>query len=228
MATWPVVRNGDSGENVRTVQYLLNEHGATLIVDGDFGPLTTTAVEQFQGPHGLVSDGVVGDDTWPALIVEVASGATGAAVSAIQSQLNARIERVAVNGDFGPETDGLIRNFQGDLGLAVDGIVGPHTWDALVSGGLGSTGAAAAAQAVFAAWSSGDAVEAGKNADPQALQQLFARTWSASDGWSFDSCGGAAGSVYCRWARPGGELVLRANDNTGTPFFFVVEASFQP
>jgi peptidoglycan hydrolase-like protein with peptidoglycan-binding domain len=228
MGTWPVVKDGESGENVRTVQYLLNQHGATLVTDGDFGALTKAAVEQFQGPHGLTSDGEVGDHTWPALIVEVTSGSTGAAVSAVQSQLKSRIGAVTVNGDFGPETNDFVRNFQRDLSLTVDGIVGAHTWNALVTGGLGTTGAEAAAQAVFAAWAEGDHGEAAKNANQQAVQQLFTRTWSASDGWAFDGCGGAAGSVYCRWTRPGGELVLRANNNTGTPFFFVVEATFQP
>jgi peptidoglycan hydrolase-like protein with peptidoglycan-binding domain len=228
MAMWPVVKDGDEGENVRSVQYLLNQQGAALTTDGTFGPLTKVAVEQFQGPHGLRSDGEVGNQTWPILIVKVASGSSGAAVSAVQSQLSSRIGDMIINGDFGPETDSFVRSFQGDLGLDADGIVGAHTWNALVSGGLGTTGAAAAAQAVFTAWAEGDQTEAAKNAGAHAVQQLFARTWSANDGWTFESCGAAAGSVYCRWRRPGNELVLRTNDNTGTPFFFVIEATFQP
>jgi peptidoglycan hydrolase-like protein with peptidoglycan-binding domain len=36
-----------------------------------------------------------------------------------------------LDGDFGPETDGLVRGFQQDNGLVVDGIVGPQTWAAL-------------------------------------------------------------------------------------------------
>jgi peptidoglycan hydrolase-like protein with peptidoglycan-binding domain len=36
-----------------------------------------------------------------------------------------------LDGDFGPETDGLVRQFQQDNGLVVDGIVGPQTWGAL-------------------------------------------------------------------------------------------------
>ncbi|HEY1278106.1 MAG TPA: peptidoglycan-binding protein [Acidimicrobiales bacterium] len=36
-----------------------------------------------------------------------------------------------LDGDFGPETDGLVRGFQQDNGLVVDGIVGPQTWGAL-------------------------------------------------------------------------------------------------
>jgi peptidoglycan hydrolase-like protein with peptidoglycan-binding domain len=36
-----------------------------------------------------------------------------------------------LDGDFGPETDGFVRQFQQDNGLVVDGIVGPQTWGAL-------------------------------------------------------------------------------------------------
>ena len=38
-----------------------------------------------------------------------------------------------LDGDFGPETDGLVRGFQQDNGLVVDGIVGPQTRAALGS-----------------------------------------------------------------------------------------------
>jgi len=36
-----------------------------------------------------------------------------------------------LDGDFGPETQGLVEGFQQDNGLVVDGIVGPQTWGAL-------------------------------------------------------------------------------------------------
>jgi peptidoglycan hydrolase-like protein with peptidoglycan-binding domain len=37
-----------------------------------------------------------------------------------------------VDGDFGPHTDQAVRAYQGDHNLAVDGIVGPHTWGAML------------------------------------------------------------------------------------------------
>jgi len=36
-----------------------------------------------------------------------------------------------LDGDFGPETEGFVEQFQQDNGLVVDGIVGPQTWAAL-------------------------------------------------------------------------------------------------
>jgi peptidoglycan hydrolase-like protein with peptidoglycan-binding domain len=228
MANWPVEQLGSSGEDVRTVQYLLNAHGASLSVDGVYGSLTQGAVHSFQAAHGLAADGIVGNATWPVLVIEVASGSTGDAVRAVQSQIASRIGAFSVDGIFGPNTDSAVRHFQGDVGLAVDGIVGPQTWNALVNGALGSKDAKDAAQAVFDAWTHADQAAARKNATPDAVAALFARTWSPSDGWTFQDCEGAAGHVFCTWTRSGGQLVLGVNNNTGAPFFFVDSVRFEP
>jgi hypothetical protein len=228
MAAWPVQHVGSSGEDVRTVQYLLEAHGASLVVDGVFGPITKAKVEQFQAAHGLTVDGVVGSATWKALLVHVSLGNAGPAVRAVQSQVAARLGSPAVNGNFDAETDEFVRHFQEDLGLFVDGIVGPATWLAIVTGGLGQNSGEHAAKAVFQAWAHHDPVAARKNATAAAVALLFARTWAASDGWTFAGSEGAAGSVYSTWTRTGGQLVLRSNDNAGTPFFFVEGVTFTP
>lgn len=65
---WPAlittVRLGDTGEAVRAVQTLVP---GGLTVDGSFGPLTDTAVRDFQSMFAPPSDGVVGPITWHAL-----------------------------------------------------------------------------------------------------------------------------------------------------------------
>ncbi|MQA27695.1 MAG: N-acetylmuramoyl-L-alanine amidase [Micromonosporaceae bacterium] len=132
-AEWPTVRRGDSGERVRTVQYLLRQHGHSLAVDGDFGRQTDRAVRDFQRANGLTVDGVVGPQTWGALIVTVRRGDSGEAVKAAQSQLTAHGISTAVDGAFGPATETNVKSFQSSRGLTADGIVGPQTWKALVA-----------------------------------------------------------------------------------------------
>jgi peptidoglycan hydrolase-like protein with peptidoglycan-binding domain len=226
MVTWPIQQEGSTGEDVRSIQYLLNAQGSNLSVDGDFGPLTKAAVEHFQGVQGLAVDGIVGTQTWPALIIQVQNGSSGPAVEAVQSQVDSRVDVLVIDGDFGPQTDSVVRSFQGAIGLAVDGIVGPLTWNALVTGFLTATSGNNASQLVFQAWTENNQASARKNATPQAVTQLFAQSWAANV-WTFTGCGAAAGSVYCTWNKAAGQLQLRANDNTGAPFYYVVNATFQ-
>lgn len=132
-ASWPNVGEGSTGENVRSIQLMLNAHGDSLSVDGDFGPDTKSAVESYQSAHGLDVDGVVGPQTWPALIIQTSNGSSGSAVEALQRQLNVNGESVTVDSDFGSLTEAAVRDFQTKHGLGVDGIAGPQTWESLVS-----------------------------------------------------------------------------------------------
>ena len=65
--TEPRLQEGANGDDVKRLQTLLNRHGATLTVDGDFGNGTKMAVRIFQSAKGLVEDGIVGPQTWDAL-----------------------------------------------------------------------------------------------------------------------------------------------------------------
>ena len=63
------LRNGSNGAQVRTLQRLLNARGYSCgSVDGDFGANTENAVKKFQKAKGLTADGIVGKDTWTALL----------------------------------------------------------------------------------------------------------------------------------------------------------------
>ena len=53
---------------VRTVQGLCVARGHAAAVDGDFGPLTKSAVEAVQSSARISVDGTVGPQTWPALL----------------------------------------------------------------------------------------------------------------------------------------------------------------
>lgn len=70
-----VLRQGDRGIGVKTIQYYLNfigffnnELSPRLAVDGIFGPATREAVIAFQNFYGLTPDGIVGRDTWNRMV----------------------------------------------------------------------------------------------------------------------------------------------------------------
>ncbi len=131
-ATWPLVQYGNTGERVRTIQYLLQQWGYTLTVNGTFDTATQNAVKNFQSSHGLGADGIVGNATWPALVILTQQGDSGAKVRAVQSQLNESGAGITVDGAFGPATATAVRNFQTSKGVSADGIVGDDTWNKMV------------------------------------------------------------------------------------------------
>ncbi|MEU1232299.1 peptidoglycan-binding protein [Streptomyces sp. NPDC005828] len=148
----PILKQGSDGPAVRKLQQLLNEHVPdlpSLAVDGDFGPVTDGRVREYQRRVEIAVDGVVGPQTWGMLTGGEVSqeaavgtptlqqGAHGPAVRKVQRLLNAHVpdlQQLAVDGRFGPVTDGRVREFQGRVAIAVDGIVGPQTWGHLTQG----------------------------------------------------------------------------------------------
>jgi peptidoglycan L-alanyl-D-glutamate endopeptidase CwlK len=63
-----VLRQGDSGDDVRTLQQSLTQHGFNPgAIDGMYGQGTIAAVIAFQKSEGLLSDGVAGPRTLSAL-----------------------------------------------------------------------------------------------------------------------------------------------------------------
>lgn len=58
------LKTGATGAHVTTLQRALRAAGATLVVDGSFGPQTAAAVKAFQRSNSITVDGVVGDETY--------------------------------------------------------------------------------------------------------------------------------------------------------------------
>jgi peptidoglycan hydrolase-like protein with peptidoglycan-binding domain len=139
---WPQLDLRTQGEAVKSLQYLLLAHGGTLLnfgVDGKFGPETDAAVRAFQREQGLSVDGIVGPQTWLALIIYTQLGDQGPAVQAILSQLASRGVDIVLGADpfaamFGGQVDSLVRDYQQQTGLVLDGEVGTQTWQALLVG----------------------------------------------------------------------------------------------
>src|ERR1700758_1478590 len=65
---------------------------------------------------------------WPV----VAIGLNGHPIKTLQYLLRARGHSVAVDGDFGPQTDAAVKAFQTSKGLTANGTVDSQTWGALI------------------------------------------------------------------------------------------------
>lgn len=136
------VRPGDRGPAVEDIQRRLLVLGYELGptgIDGVFLGQTREAVETFQAQRGLEEDGLVGDETWSALVDATFTLGDrvlylrlphfhGADVLTLQRALNALgFACGAEDGIFGAFTERAVREFQANAGLGVDGIVGDDT-----------------------------------------------------------------------------------------------------
>ncbi len=137
---------GDRGDDVRDVQARLASVGHRTEPDpgGTYGPHTEAAVRAFQQGRHLLVDGLVGPDTWQQL-VEAGYGlgdrvlyirypyVRGDDVRAAQARLNQLGFDVGrEDGIFGERTDRAVREFQRNVGLPSDGILGATTLDTLL------------------------------------------------------------------------------------------------
>lgn len=135
-----------SGAAVADVQQRLRALGHDIDDrDGVFGPSTRSAVRVFQQGRNLGADGVVGPETWTALLDAgwqrgdrllylTRPWLRGDDVRDLQRALSRLgFDTRSTDGVHGPETDAAVRDFQHNIGLPVDGIVGSETLDHLAS-----------------------------------------------------------------------------------------------
>lgn len=136
---YPLLRNGSQGNFVYLLQFILNQYGYNLSVDGIFGTRTLNAVRGFQRNNSLSVDGLVGNNTWKTLLTLppyplLKQNYRGAYVTFLQQLLESNLYPVGgIDGIFGTRTLNAVRAFQQANGLTVDGIVGNNTWNALTN-----------------------------------------------------------------------------------------------
>jgi N-acetylmuramoyl-L-alanine amidase len=136
------IQAGDRGDDVRDVQQRLIALGAHVEaseLEGLFGPSTESTVRGFQQRRGLFVDGKVGPETWAELVEAGYSLGDrvvylrypmfrGDDVRDLQEKLNALgFHAGRADGIFGERCDRAVREFQRNVGMRPDGIVGPDS-----------------------------------------------------------------------------------------------------
>jgi hypothetical protein len=71
--TSTILQIGSKGDSVKALQRFLNSQGENLVIDGNFGQLTKTAVLRYQNKKGLVVDGIVGPKTQEKMSADIRS-----------------------------------------------------------------------------------------------------------------------------------------------------------
>lgn len=157
--TWPTLRKGDKGPSVEKLHELLTDAGFPEVNEGrTLGAKTDQAVRDYQMSRKLDVDGIVGPQTWTALLKDLPavskdepgpfkveareslerpllkSRSEGAVVEEMQRRLtDLGFEPGPIDGIFGPKTTAAVKAFQKAHDLKVDGICGPKTWRALLT-----------------------------------------------------------------------------------------------
>ncbi len=149
----PVYRLGDRGPAVAEIRARLIGLGLLAVAgaadtagfdEAAFDPAVDQAVREFQQLRGATVDGIVGPTTWRLLddarwrlgdrVLWYAPShlLTGDDVAALQRRLlDLGFDPGRIDGIFGRQTEAALREFQRNVGVAVDGTCGPLTFAAL-------------------------------------------------------------------------------------------------
>jgi len=140
---------GSTGVGCYWLQWELNEAGASLQLDGDFGKLTKQSLMDFQKAVGIEVDGILGPISRQKLkenkskVIGVKpknpyshnnklilkKGSKNESVKWLQWELNQRGNYgLAIDGSFGPATSKALADWQSKNGLVADSICGPKTF----------------------------------------------------------------------------------------------------
>lgn len=141
-----LIRRGHHHRAVADLQARLEQLGSVIDASelgGTFGPSTEIAVKEFQQHSGLDVDGIVGEATWRALVESSwhlgdrplhlsEPPFRGDDVRELQAKLNSLgFTAGKHDGIFGQRTAAALRDFQRNLALDEDGIMGHETVRAL-------------------------------------------------------------------------------------------------
>jgi peptidoglycan hydrolase-like protein with peptidoglycan-binding domain len=229
-----VLRVGDQGGDVRTLQAWLSDVGIRTATDGSFGPATRSSVARFQTDASLRPvTGVVGIITATTLQAWVRQHSTVTRKSALSSD---PFPRMLTVGASGSEVKTL-QAWLTDVGIptTADGAFGPHTAASVVrfqdAAGLPATGKADGVTAtMLQAWVRAGKKVSGAGGGPAsgsasasgwvfpirpASRVLDPRTWTLDQGVDIGTVNNACGSSAVEVAVTSGTIVAEGISGFG-------------
>lgn len=152
----------------------------------------------------------------------IRQGSVGCPTPEAQDTLNATGAALAVDGRFGPLTQGAVRTFQqAHPPLVVDGVVGPHTWAALKAAAPGDHGLPAGEDTAPNGWADGTHLWGHRwrqRLRPFATDFRNCRVTEADPGGGADTCWFAGSAILPLNAVTGGTWDVDATNHWGDDF----------
>lgn len=126
---YPTLKYGNTGSNVKALQYLLRFEGFWIDPDGSFGPATQNAVIGFQKKVGLSQTGVADHMTISKAIDTVYYGDVDQAAAGAQVLLKKHgYYGDVIDGSFGDNSLNALHRFQSAKGITRTNYVNGTTW----------------------------------------------------------------------------------------------------
>ncbi|MBU3187669.1 glucosaminidase domain-containing protein [Clostridium estertheticum] len=135
------ITENTTDEDIKYLQKCLNSmkirdaYNNVLVVDGASGPLTIGTIKKLQQILNLSIDGICGPQVLSGVktimdkpLCSIKSTGDKTAIRYIQWRTGS-----AIDGIYGNETVGLVKQYQRSNKLVIDGIVGNSTWQRLLS-----------------------------------------------------------------------------------------------
>lgn len=128
------IKQGDKGDIVRVAQYL-TDYCNIKNASGTFDAAFLAHVKDWQDSNGINVDGVIGPETWNAILKKLPTCSTSKNKKSVYiCAIQILIGGLTVDGVYGSKTKNAVAAYQSANGLKVDGICGAKTWACLICG----------------------------------------------------------------------------------------------
>lgn len=126
------IRQKSTGDLVKVAQYLMG-YAERKTATGEFDANFVAFVCSWQSKHNLTADGVIGPNTWTAMVKDSPTCSTSKnKTSAYTCAIQILVGGTTIDGVYGSNTKKVVAAYQSAKGLTADGICGPKTWAALI------------------------------------------------------------------------------------------------